>query len=930
MILFLVRMSRRATILFAAACLTAASLSAQAASGILTGRVTNETTGTYLEGATVRLDELNREVATSREGIYQLSGIPAGEYTLRVAYEGLESVATRIAVGGGQSIRRDVVLDTEAFMLSAVLVAAQVEGQAAAINLQRNAPTVRTVISADALGQIREGNIGDALVRLPGVSVETRAGVQRTATIRGLAPQYNTVTVDGLRMTNVDGNRDIALDSFPSNMLGRMEVVKAQMPDIPADAIGGVVNLVTKTAYDQPERILEGDIGATYNNLRGNWNRQASLTFGDTFGAEKQFGLLGSLAYFYDERGYDVAETAYNTLADDSTIINRTLYYDRYEKKDKLGLGLAFDYRPVAGTTLFAKALYNYDYRFLNHYGTDWRPNPAAITATSANGNTVSSTNGRVDSFAFYREPKNVFQMFVVGGTHELGEWNFDARIAYSKAKKDYPATIQIVNSFNGVNLTYDRSASDFPAFTVDNGVNVNNPAGLAFRQAQSTQVPRVEDEWSYDANVRREFTRSALPWTLNAGVRLTLKDAAQAQPGTIRYTGLTGIPAGDLVEFHDTPGFMDAANGRAQLLGFYPDWKKYRYLFNNQPASLTQTAAARLFSAETRANADFEISEDILGAYVQAAADLGALRVLAGLRGERTETNSRANEVVIAGGQVASVTPVRDGNRYDNVLPGLHLRHRAFNGRLITRAAVTKALSRPPPGDLIPSKQENAQINQRIIGNPDLEPAESLNYDLGVEYYLPPLGVISAGLFHKDIEKFVFSSSRIASDGVDERSRTNGDGGKVTGLEFVWSQQLAFLPDPLTGFAVDLNYTRLDSEGKYPRRNDKLSFVNSPDYIFNAILSYSRGPLNVRMSYNQMPDRLESVGSRPALDRFNGASQIWDLAAKYTLARNYTLFFNVKNLTDEPTIQFQGRRGNPTSVVYYGSQFNGGVQFRF
>jgi len=315
----------------------------------------------------------------------------------------------------------------------------------------------------------------------------------------------------------------------------------------------------------------------------------------------------------------------------------------------------------------------------------------------------------------------------------------------------------------------------------------------------------------------------------------------------------------------------------------------------------------------------------------VQASTTIGALDLLAGLRWEQTETGSRANRVVTSGGQVVSVTPVRDGNRYDNLLPGLHAQHRALNGRLITRAAVTKALSRPPPGDLIPSVQENAQINQRVIGNPNLEPAESLNYDLSVEYYLPPLGVLSAGVFKKEIEKFVFASSRIAADGVDERSRVNGDGGDITGLELVWAQQLKFLPGLLGNLGVDLNYTWLDSKGRYPTRpNDNLPFVNAPDYIFNAIVSYAAGPLSIRVSYNELPERLESVGGRAALDSYNAASKIWDLAAKYSFRRNYTLFLNVKNLTDTPTVQFQGDRRNPTSVTYYGTQYNFGVQYKF
>jgi hypothetical protein len=66
------------------------------ATGSLTGRVSNKATGTYLEGAVVRIVELNRTIATVREGQYLLTGLPAGDYTLKVSYEGLDDATLSI------------------------------------------------------------------------------------------------------------------------------------------------------------------------------------------------------------------------------------------------------------------------------------------------------------------------------------------------------------------------------------------------------------------------------------------------------------------------------------------------------------------------------------------------------------------------------------------------------------------------------------------------------------------------------------------------------------------------------------------------------------------------------------------------------------------------------------------------------------------
>lgn len=896
--------------------------------GSVTGRIINQATGNLLQAASVRLLEVNREVISGRDGSFVLTNVPAGNYTLEISYGGLDSQRVPVVITAGSSLRQDIRLTSERFGVEDMLVTGRAEGYASTINLQRNADSIRTVVSADALGQIREGNIGDALVRLPGLSVETRAGVQRTATIRGLAPQYNTVTVDGLRMTNVDGNRDVALDSFPANLLARVEVIKAPTPDISADAIGGTVDLVTRSAYDRDGSTVEVQLGATLNDLRDSWNKQAGITLGDTFGDDQQFGLLGSVFYFRDERGYDVVDTAYTVSAADSFFINRSLYYDREEIKDKVGAGLMFDYRPSDDTSAYAKAVYHYDYRKLLHRGTDFRPNAATQFDVTPDG--ASSTGGRVDSMAFYRDPKNVFQMYTAGIEHRVGDWVLDGRTAYSKAKKDYPVTLQVVNSFNGVNLSYDRTDRDFPTFTIDNTVDISNPNAVVFRQFDTNQVPRVEDEVSVDVNALREFNTGRFPWSIKTGLRATLKDASQSQPDTVRYTGLTGVTASSLLEHYSNNDFMSESNGRAQLLPFFPDWRKYHALQQTNPAAFTQNAAAQLFSAETLANADFTIGEDIYAGYLMGTVEIDKLTVLGGVRVETTRIDSEANEVTVNNGQVSNVARVSDSNDYTNVLPSLHLRYAALDDRLIVRSSISKAISRPPPGDLIPSKQENAQMNQRIIGNPALEPAESMNYDLTAEYFLPPLGVVSAGVFYKDIDNFVFSSSRIASDGVDERTRVNGDGGKVRGMEFVWSQDLTFLPGLLSGLGVEANYTVLDSEGAYPGRTDELSLVNSPDYILNGILSYAQGPFSVRLSANKMPDRLESVGGRGALDKYNAASTVWDLAMKYRVMDQHNIFFNIKNLTNESSVQFQGSRDNPTSVVYYGSQYTVGVDLSF
>ncbi len=886
--------------------------------GSIQGRVINAQTRAYLEGARVRLVEMNRQVITDREGRFSIARVPAGSYTLEITYLGVESRTESVTVRGGEVVRVDAELQSQLFRLDEMRITGQIEGQAHAINLQRSSDNLRTIVSQDALGQVQEGNIGDALNRLPGLTVETRAGVQRTATIRGLAPQYNSVTVDGFTMTNVDGNRDIALDSYPMNTLERVEVVRAVTPDMPGDAIGGTVNLVTRTAFDRAGRTIFGNVGGTHNDNRNSVNRQVELTVGDRFGPEGNLGGLFTFSHFEDVRGYDVSNIGYTVDSEDRYTVANNLVYDRDERKRKFGLGANLDYRAGEDTRLFVKGMYNYDYRWLHRRGTDYRP----------------ATN-QVNAITFYREPRNIFQMYMAGASHTVSDWGMDYRVAFSHADKAYPETFQVTTGFNGVEMDVDRSDRHFPSFTVRNGFDLQDPSALLVRNMQVTQAPRTEHEYAMEANAARPFRLGDLPASFKTGVRATFKEASQAQPDYARYS-VNGLSVAGLSENYDNPRFFRESNGRARLLPFFPDRDAWLDAFHSQPGAFT---AQEPFSTQGRANTEWSIGEDIFSTFGMVTLDVGELRILGGARVEHTRNASRANEVIIESvdGQetVTAINPRDSNSSYTNVLPGIHLRLNATEN-LVVRGAVNRTMSRPAPGDLIPSIQVNAQLTQPaiIVGNPDLVPATSTNLDLGAEYYMTGLGVVSAGTFYKSVDNFVFNErTRLDSGpfaGFDEVRRVNGDGGTVLGLEMAWGQQFTALPGALSGLGIQSNLTLLRSRGVVPgREDDNLPLARSPSWVTNVALTYTQGPLQARGSFMARSDRLTGVGGRAALDRYNQADQNLDFSLEYALPQWGTrLFLHTRNLLNVATIEYQGSTANPVSTTYYGRQLNFGLSY--
>ena len=123
-----------------------------------------------------------------------------------------------------------------------------------AVNEQRFSPNIKTVIETNAFGDIAEGNIGEFLKFLPGVTVDYVAADVRTVSVRGFGPAFSSVSIDGFRMASASSGssaRAFEFEQVSINNAARVEVVKVPTPSMPADALGGAVNLISKNAFER-------------------------------------------------------------------------------------------------------------------------------------------------------------------------------------------------------------------------------------------------------------------------------------------------------------------------------------------------------------------------------------------------------------------------------------------------------------------------------------------------------------------------------------------------------------------------------------------------------------------------------------------------------------------------------------------------------
>lgn len=339
--------------------------------------VSNATTGNLLEGAEVSIPALGLRTITNRDGSFTFTRVPAGS-------QGLEPQTSSVDVRADAVVEPRVALGEGAQQLEAFVVSSTRQGEAASITKQRNAPNVVNVVAIDTFGDVADGNIGNFMVRLPGVSAEeTSNGDIIGIEIRVTPAELSSVNLDGVRVSNAVsgfspmGDRATMIDHLPAEFIKEIEVHKALIPSMPADAIGGATNLITKSALDFRESVLTYKFGASYNTYRdslGNFKPTATLSYMTKVGRERPIGVTLSLSYSVTEMPRDRMSV---TRPDPDGRMGQARPLAEINTRERAGAGLKFEHRFDANTTVSAK----FNYAYYHYEGM------REISAASSTGN---------------------------------------------------------------------------------------------------------------------------------------------------------------------------------------------------------------------------------------------------------------------------------------------------------------------------------------------------------------------------------------------------------------------------------------------------------------------------------------------------------------------------------------------------------------
>ncbi|WP_428740896.1 TonB-dependent receptor [Tenacibaculum sp.] len=890
------------------------------------GRILDES-NQPLPGATISFTSLKLGISTDFNGNYELLNIPTGNYEIQISFLGYQTLKETIIITNHIQSKNFSLIPKMDRLDEVVIKGSIGKGQAKALNQQKNKENITNIISADQVGKFPDANIGDALKRVPGISMQNDQGEARDIIIRGLAPQLNSVTLNGDRIPSAEGdNRRVQMDLIPSDMIQTIEVNKAVTPDMEGDAIGGSVNLITRSAPTSFRAFLSGSYGQ--NPIRNSSNYNVSALIANR-AFKNKLGYVVNASYNSNDYGSDNVEFEWERENSKTYIGEHDIR--RYDvKRNRMSVSANLDWTPDNKNTLFFKSMYNQRNDYENRYRVRFRkiaePDATGLSDAEVRRQTKGGINNDINDNT--RLERQSTYNISVGGEHIVfGNIKLIWKTGTAKAKEERPNERYISFENKNIQVVQDFSRTNFPVLRPTNN-DFNDPSKFAYKEV--TEQKGFTQERKINSNLDLLIPVNA------AGIyKNSLKFG-------FKHKYKEKLRDNDFYEYDLEDQFptMNTTSTKDYTVNGFLAGNDYKSGFFTTPQFLgnLQLTGGNLVLDEFVPE-NYDANENIYAFYGMLQQNLGDnFSFIAGVRVEKTivDYNGFAIDVETAN-DLSDVTTTSGSRNYTNWLPNLQAKYN-IDKNTIVRAAWTNTIARPNYYDLVPYRNINSDDLEAEYGNPNLAPTEAMNFDLMFEHYFSNVGIISAGVFYKDLDKFIYNSitdEPITIGGVTENYEVtrpfNGGTAEVYGFEIALQRKLNFLPSFLRNLTVYGNYTYTDSKTDgIANRENGLPLAGAVKNMFNGSLAYESSKLSVRASLNFADDYIFEYGDDTFTDTFYDNQLFVDLNASYRITKNLQIYAEAKNLTNQELRFYQGVKNQTKQAEFYDYNWNAGLKYNF
>lgn len=906
---------------------------------ILKGKVMDSNDKFSMPGATLRITEGNRYTVSDGNGNFEFLNLPTGTYTLSVDYLGYEHYEQKVNVSAKLGTL-EILLEPASRTLDEIqVIGDQAKGQAKALNQQKNNSNITNIISSDQVGRFPDQNIGDALKRVPGITMQNDQGEARNIIVRGLSPELNSVTLNGDRIPSAEGdNRNVQMDLIPSDMISSIEVNKTLTPDMDADAIGGSVNLVTRAVPNRQR--ISATLSGGYAPIREKGVYNGTLIYGNRF-MDNKMGLVLSGTLQSQNFGSNNIEASWDKQG--NNIFINEMDIRKYDvSRIRRSVSAAWDYDFNSRNRIAINAMYNWRDDLENRYRLRYKTKYDDKTNVF-NTELSRQTKGGIDNSNNKNtrlERQSVMNFSIVGEHLLAPKLDFDWSASYSRAEEDRPNERYINYVLKKQQVSQDLSDTYLPY--------MND----TFKDYSKFKF----DELSENNDNTHE---QEIGGKLNFRMPLSLIDG---QKGRLRFGGRVRLKTKEREniwnEYTPTPDFgvlsampnvqWDARTweqGERYAPGMFVDKAYLGGLDLNDATKFKSELKPKEYLA-----VNYSAKEQIYAGYLRFDQNLTEnTALILGARLEHTRIDYKGNNVL---NEEELEGVINTKNSYTNILPNLTLKHN-FTEDFLLRAAYSTALARPNYYALAPYINSVPDDTKIFAGNPDLKATYSHNFDVMLEKYYRNIGLISGGVFYKNLKNFIYKYSNtayktadfardfpgkpnpIAADQTFEFYQDrNGDKVNLYGFEVAFQRQLDFLPGKfLQGFGVYANYTYTKSKAKGIAGEDGvlregLGLPRTAPHMLNGSLSWENNKFSARVSANYTAAYLDEIGKDAFNDAYYDKQFFLDANASYKITPQLRVFAEANNLTDQPLRYYQGDVARMKQLEYYKPRYTLGVKF--
>lgn len=830
----------------------------QTSHGSVSGLVA-DASGGALSGAIVVLEPGGASAVADARGEFLFAGIASGNYKLSATYSGFTPFISTVLVVPGQMTRTDITLKIDERHEDILVHAKSAQGEVEAIRQQRNADNIVQVVPSETISSLPNANVGDAIGRLPSITLDRDAGEARYVQIRGTEPRLNNVTINGVTLPSPEGTvRQVKLDAIPAGLFDAIEVHKTLSANQDADAIGGTVNLRTRSAGNAPQLAVTSMGG--YTPIEG--GRPMSLfaaTLGKRFGASKRLGGLLDGSYDWNGRGIDDLESSPTAFLQGSTIVpaytSLSLRPYKYDRTRYAFAGQS-DYRFGTNSTLYLRGIYS-NFKEVFH---KWQ---YTLKDNVSSSGTITGTAPAVQVAHF--RPDFTVGSLQAGATHSFTKtwviWNFAVSRSSAQDSAANPRTdFQPIGTLKTLttckyepSLTTNPYLPQFSTSCTASGSQVYNAALYSLKDYITVKSHTAQLNLQGSASMSHNYIVRSHFSTFEFGA--SVRSAHKQQNALIQtYTPSSSSSAPLMSAFLDSYTNNNFYGG-SYAIGPYTDYSKITNYFNTNQTSFSAYSGPTHLSSDPN---NYGLVERICAGYWMNTTNFKRLHAQTGVRFEGTQLSVKGNYVVTdKSGAWASTTAQRTTNSYVDVLPSIQLRY-GFDKDSALRAVYSRGIARPNPYDLVPYITENEQNNTIGIGNPSLEAEYANNYDVAYEHTLRAVGLLNAGFFYKDlihpIYQFQTSITSGQYAGYTQTQMANGARSHIMGFEIGYQQRLTSLPGFLSGIGIAANYGYATSRtGTLPLRSDRPAVQRQVPTTWNISPNYDRGRISIHagFSYN-------------------------------------------------------------------------------